>query len=293
MIGLETLAERRVGTTLADKYEVRRLIGVGASGAVYEGWHRFTDRAVAIKVLHADLLESDAHVKRFLREVKTAAKIHHPNVCAVLDAGVDEKGAPYLVQELLKGDDMHTLLQNVELGKKDVFDVAVQLLDALSVLHEHGIVHRDIKPENVFLVSTGGRRVVKLVDFGIAKSMAGGPGSSVLTASGMTLGTPHYMSREQALALDLDARTDVYSVGALLFDAYTGHPPFDEQDVPRLLMRIVRERAPRLAEVAPDLDGWLAEIIDRALEPDPDDRWPTAAEMAKALRTRGASAKKR
>ena len=290
----EQAAKNRVGTVVADKYELRRLLGTGSSGAVYEGWHRFTDRPVAIKFLHADLLESDQHAKRFLREVRTAAKINHPNVCAVHDAGLDENDVPYLVQELLKGDDMHTLLEQADLGKKDIFDIAVQLLDALSALHEHGIVHRDIKPENVFLVESGGkRRVVKLLDFGIAKAMAGVPASSILTGVGMTVGTPHYMSPEQALAQELDARSDVYSVGVLMFDAYAGRPPFDETDVPTLLARIVRERAPSIRERCPDLDDWLVMIIDRALEPKPDDRWQTASEMAKALRTRGASVKPR
>src|SRR5688572_3054272 len=215
--GVRARAKQRLGTVLAGKYELQNLIATGGMGAVYGAWQPFLQRKVAVKILHADLVHCEDHVERFLRESRMASALNHPNIVTVLDGGVADDGAPYLVQELLEGEDLHTALSEDRIGTSDVFDIALSLLDALSAAHAAGIVHRDIKPENVFLAyEPGGIRKVKLLDFGIGKSER--PSDS-LTDPGFALGSPGYMSPEQALEQPVDARADIWGVGALLFHA--------------------------------------------------------------------------
>jgi eukaryotic-like serine/threonine-protein kinase len=284
--GVRTRAKERLGTVLAGKYELERLIATGGMGAVYAAWQPFLQRRVAVKILHADLVHCDEHTERFLRESRMASALNHPNIVTVLDGGLAEDGAPYLVQELLEGEDLHSALSEDRVGTSDVFDIALSLLDALSAAHAAGIVHRDIKPENVFLAyEAGGIRKVKLLDFGIGKSDR--PSDS-LTDPGFALGSPGYMSPEQALEQPVDARADIWGVGALLFHALAGVTPYHDENLVDLLTKIATAPAPSLAEFRPDLPAWLIQIVDRALRRECAERFQSASQMAEALRRRGA-----
>jgi serine/threonine-protein kinase len=285
--------ERRVGKVIDGKYELRKLLGTGSTGAVYEAWHRFTGRAVAVKVLHDHMVGNREAVGRFMREARAASAIGHPVIVAVLDAGVTgDDGPPYMVQELLEGEEMEAAMRRRALSIADIVEIGRQLLDGLGAAHHRSIVHRDVKPENIFLSrGVNGELQVKLVDFGVAKAMdASKTLTGVLTLPGNTVGTPYYMSPEQCKADPVDARADLWSVGAVLFHAAVGRPPFDtDKALGDLLYKIVMTRAQRAREARPDLPDNLAEAIDRALEPRPADRWPNARAMSDCLRRSSAS----
>jgi serine/threonine-protein kinase len=236
-----------------------------------------------VKLLHGELLHSEQHVARFLREAEVAKTIQHPGVVGFLAAGVHDDGRPYLVQEFLHGEDMEEALRERSLGLPDILEIGMQLLDALGAVHAVGLVHRDVKPENVFLLHDefGGLRV-KLVDFGVVKVAQ--DGGAQLTAAGSTVGTPYYMSPEQAQGRVIDARADLWSVGVVLFEALSGRLPFDDENPLIAMTRIVMEPAPSLASRRQDLPTGLVAVVDRALVRNRDARWQTAREMADALR---------
>ncbi|MGE0787268.1 MAG: serine/threonine-protein kinase [Sandaracinaceae bacterium] len=278
-------AERRVGEVLDGRYQLVRLLGVGMTGAVYEARHEYTKRKVAVKIMHRQLVTDDTLVARFLREAKSVAKIGHASIVEVYDAGETQDKWPYVALELLVGRSLgETLRETGKLLATDVIAIGTELLDGLAAAHDAGIVHRDMKPDNVFLMDppVGGRRV-KILDFGVAKNLKSTGSSAVLTRPGAAIGTPSYMSPEQARGAEVDARTDIWSVGALLFHAVAGRPPFVETNVPSLLLKLVTTRAPRLADIVPDAPANLAKAIDGALEPDANQRFPTAKHMARAL----------
>lgn len=279
----EAKALARVGSIVDGRYQLTRLLGSGASGAVYDATHRYTDRRVALKLLHPELNESREHVGRFLREVRAMSALTHPGVATILDAGRTEDDVPYLVTEFLEGSDMAQLMDDGPLAQAEVVDIGVQLLDALAAAHALNIVHRDVKPDNVFLVPRGTQTPqVKLLDFGVAKRL--NTNSSVhLTAAGTTVGTPHYMSPEQARGDAVDHRSDLWSVGALLFHALSGEPPYDDPRTHRLLVRIATEAPPSLGALCPNVPIEVVQIVDKALETDVEKRWQSAGEMANAL----------
>src|SRR5687768_10712286 len=200
-------------------------------GAVYEGQDQLSRQRVAVKLLHPSLTASEEHVGRFLREARAASTVGHPCIVRVMDAGREDQGRTiFLVLELLTGETLAPRMERGGISMRDVLDIATQLLDALAAAHARAIVHRDIKPENVFLIhdARSGRVRVKLLDFGVAKHLIkhGGP-SSWDSMDGMIIGTPHYMSPEQCRGAAIDARTDLWSTGAMLFHVLAGEPPFD------------------------------------------------------------------
>lgn len=280
----QELAKRRIGEVLDARYELRKVLGQGVTGVVYEAWHRYLHRPVAVKVMHRDLVSDANAVARFLREAKAVAQIGHPTIVEVLDAGETQDRWPYVVLELLHGRSLGaTLASRGALPVEEASAIGRELLDGLAAAHDNGIVHRDVKPDNVFLLDPPSPGRVKILDFGVAKNLQSSGSSSVLTMPGSTVGTPSYMSPEQARALTIDARTDVWSVGAVLFHTLAGRPPFVESTVPALLLKLVTQRAPRLSSVASDVPAHVAAAVDRALEPNVDDRWSSAREMAEAL----------
>ncbi len=268
-----------VGNTVGGKYALRRVLGVGGMGAVYEAVHAYTNRRVALKILGPDYAASPDATARFLQEAQAPSSIGHPNIVEVLDAGEDPAVGLYLVLEYLDGEDMESAVEHGRLDLAALLDATLQLLDALGAAHARGFVHRDIKPANVFLVrDRAGRLRAKLLDFGIARDVARG-----LTVGNVVMGTPHYMSPEQAQGLPVDARADLWSVGAMLFHALAGVAPFDGDNPNVIMVNIILQDAPPLGPRRPDLSKTLVHAVDRALAKSPDARWPDAARMATQL----------
>jgi serine/threonine protein kinase len=272
----------RVGTTLREKWRLDNLLGVGGMAAVYSSTHRNGNR-VAIKLLHPELAVNQEIRQRFLREGYLANKVEHPGAVTVLDDEVDDEGAVFLVMELLDGE---TLADRCErkarsLAVEEILLVADQLLDVLAAAHDKKIVHRDIKPDNIFLCRSG---EIKLLDFGIARLREL---STSATRTGAAMGTPAYMAPEQARARwkEVDARTDVWAVGATLFRLLTGRVVHQADTVNEQLLAAMTRPAPSLQSIVPTAPPVVVEIIDRALAFDRKDRWPDARRMQQAVRS--------
>jgi len=279
----EVAPEARVGQTLNGKWTVERLLDMGGMGAVYVATHR-NGRRAAIKVLHAKFGRDPEVRRRFLREGYVANRIVHPGAVAVLDDDVAEDGCPYLVMELLEGESLSAWLGRVggRLPVSEVLAVAGQVLEVLQVAHESAVVHRDIKPANVFVTKTG---YAKLLDFGLAR-LRDGSMSLVPTAQGVVMGTAGYMAPEQARGKvdDVDARTDLFSVGAVMFRAISGRRIHEKATAFDTQLAAMQEPAPPLASVCSGVPPLVAAAVDRALAFDRAARWQTAKEMFEALR---------
>jgi serine/threonine-protein kinase len=277
-------AERRVGDKLNDKWRVDRLIDVGGTASVYEATHR-NGRRAAIKVLHASAIATPELHRRFLREGYVANKIDHPGAVAILDDDIASDGAPFLVMELLEGESLSRRLARVggKIPYAETLGIAGQVLEVLDAAHANGIVHRDIKPGNIFLTNAGH---AKLLDFGLAR-IRDGIISSVPTLSGIVMGTTGYLAPEQARGLpdEVDVRTDVFGVGAVMFRAMVGQPIHDAPTQLEALMAAMKDPAPSLAVVLPEAPQALTGVVDRALAFDKHDRWRSAREMHSAIRS--------
>ena len=265
-----------VGAVIGGKYKLKSLLGTGGMGAVYEAENTWTRRPVALKLLHPAFANSREVVERFMQEAQLASQIRHPNIVDVLDLGQEPSdNSLFIVQELLHGNDLRTLLDAS--GRLDVptaIDIALPLMGALAVAHRRGVVHRDIKPENIFLAhDDSGEVVPKLIDFGISKIATDAPGSRNLTQSGTLVGTPNYMSPEQARGdAQIDGRSDVWSLGVVLYEMLSGCVPFDAPNQNVLMVKIIMEQAPRIETVAPDVHSALAAIVHGALVNDREGR---------------------
>ena len=282
----------RIGQLVNDRYAIDRLLGSGAMGAVFGGIDRMTGAPVAVKILHDRMAGHHDSVARFLNEAKLMRSIAHPGVLEVIEAGQDRAGRWFIALELLRGDDLATAIEeHGPLPADLVVEIGHQLLAALGAAHARGIVHRDVKPENVFLhKDTSGSLRVKLLDFGVAKQVtqADPVGLAMRTLEGVKVGTPHYMSPEQWEGLALDARSDVWAAGAVLFTATVGYPPFDADDLGTLMTRVTTTDAPSLAKLRPEIGPAFVDTIDRALATDPRQRWADARVFAAALHVGGA-----
>jgi formylglycine-generating enzyme required for sulfatase activity len=283
-----TLASHATAPTsrrLAGKYELLRQLGAGGMGAVYEAVNAFTRRRVAIKILH-DAFAGDANaVQRFMQEAQSASRIDHPNVVEILDLGTDPaSGTQFMVQEFLTGMTLrHRLAARGRLAVDEAITLLQPLVQALVVAHDAGVVHRDLKPENVFLaVDARGDEVVKLIDFGLSRPLREQDRLAV-TDHGRQLGTPYYMSPEQLRAeADVDDRTDVWSLGVVLFELLAGERPFRAPSYGELIVQILKEPIPRLAAVVPALPAALDLLVDRMLDRDRARR-PSARQVSNAL----------
>jgi serine/threonine protein kinase len=281
--------QRRVGTSIRDKWTLVRLLGVGGMAAVYVGVHRI-GRRDALKILHREAAKSKEVCLRFEREAQAVNRFRHPGAVEIRDIDVTEDGAPFLVMELLVGESLGDRAQR--LGKLPVDEVlhhAEQVLDVLASAHQQGIIHRDIKPANLF-ITTEGR--IKVLDFGLARIHEGGLSDGLYTKEGTTLGTTPYMSPEQANGRPIDERADIFSVAATMFRLITGRYLHDHTGGAfDLLMKQAREPAPPIARFAPGLPASVAMIIDRALAFSRDQRYPDAVTMLDDVRAvlRGAS----
>jgi serine/threonine protein kinase len=259
------------------RYQVEREIGKGGNARIYLA-RDGQGRSVALKVLHPELLVSVA-ADRFLREIRLSSQLEHPHIARLLDSG-ERDWIVYYVMTYVEGPTLREHLGRVgKLSIGESFKLADHLLDALEHAHGHGIVHRDVKPENVVLSAEG----AVLLDFGIARAVAAS-GSDRLTRSGIAVGTSTYMSPEQITALkEIDRRSDVYSLGCVLFECLAGRPPFVHRNEAVVLQFHLTQQAPDLRTLRPDAPRELAEAIARALAKSPDDRWQTAAAMRESL----------
>jgi eukaryotic-like serine/threonine-protein kinase len=289
---------RLVGTIVDGKFEIRRHIGGGGMGQVYEASNRWLDRDVALKVVTGRTPEAG---DRLRREAKVIASLQHPNICDVYDVGVmpPPDGRPYLVLERLIGETLHTYLaRERRLSPALAVDVFTQILCGLQHAHAVGIIHRDIKPANVFLVERSAERqsapsfpppgknrapLVKLLDFGLAKDVSTTHVDTLTTKPGRMIGTPEYMSPEQLFARSVDARSDLFSVGIMLFLALTNRHPFGGESPTDTAANILREPHADLRQLKPRLPDELTAVIHRALEKNPANRFHSALDMLLAL----------
>ena len=283
-----------LGRTVADRYLIAKKLGEGGMGAVYLATHKILEKQVALKVLHGEFARKPDLVERFIQEAKAASRIRHENVIDISDFGSTPDGLVFFAMELLQGHDLHDEVTRAKMSghllpwsrSKKIF---LQICAALSAAHAKGIVHRDLKPENVYLVDfLGDPDFVKLLDFGIAKlAETDGEGGRKLTKTGMLFGTPEYMSPEQARGEQVDHRVDVYAMGCILFQLVTGQVPFVADNFMGVLSMHLTEQPPTVAPETLDSIGApraLADVIDRALAKDRNQRWQTIDEFAAAVR---------
>jgi serine/threonine-protein kinase len=275
-----------VGDLVDKKYRVLRLIGEGGWGLVFEAENVRTFKRVALKMLRAHAGVTPDIQARFQREAQAAGRIGSEHIVEVFDLGVLDDGTSYMVMELLTGQELATRLrERGALDEASAVRIVVQLLDGLIAAHDAGILHRDLKPENLFLVPTRtGEEFVKILDFGISKFNTDAAGIQSATMTGAVLGSPCYMAPEQARGLkQIDARTDLYSVGTLMFECLTGRVPFEGDNFNDLMFKIVLAPRPNPCEVNPGIDPALGAIVTKALSCDPQDRYQSATEMRDAI----------
>ncbi|MBI2898338.1 MAG: protein kinase [Deltaproteobacteria bacterium] len=275
----------RAGTILGGKYCLIEPIGVGGMGAVWRAEHLGLSRPVAVKSVLAG--QGAEAVERFTREAKVAARIRHRNVVGIDDFGMTDDGDPYIVMDLLDGESLgDRFARRPKLGTPELVEIITGALTGLEAVHAEGVVHRDIKPNNVFLSREVDSVVPKLLDFGLSRATAAGDQKfrKTITLGGMIVGTPEYMSPEQARGRrDLDERTDLYSVGVILYEGLAGVAPFEAESPEEILSLIVMGACAPLEETAPDVPVELARIVHRAMARDREERFPTAWELKEAL----------
>jgi eukaryotic-like serine/threonine-protein kinase len=268
------------GAMFGDRFQIVRELAVGGMGSVYEALDLSTERPVALKVMKKDRSPDREAQQRFQREAEILASMDHPGIVRIRDFGHAPDGRPWLAMELLEGE---TLLDRVRReGPQDpavLATVVASACDALEAAHALGVVHRDLKPENLFLPRQG-ESPVKVLDFGLSQLA----GAAKLTRTGAILGTPRYMAPEQSKsARSADARVDVYAMGIIIYEALAGTSPFTASDHGQLLGAILTGRRRPLTEVRPELPAAIDQILSRALNPDPDQRIASAAELSHAL----------
>jgi serine/threonine-protein kinase len=288
--------EASIGSTIGEKYEILAVIGGGAMGLVYKARHTLMKRIVAVKMLHPNMLPDHGTVMRFKKEAEALSCLNHPNILTVFDFGISTQGQPYLVTDYLEGQTLGEVLeQNQNVPWPRAVHIFMQVCSALAHAHKNGVIHRDIKPSNIMLTEFEDQAdFVKILDFGIAKVISEETeNSSQLTRTGEVFGSPLYMSPEQCRGKKLDARSDIYSLGCVLFRTLTGQPAFFGQDLVECLYKHVNETAPRLNDVAPELGipEELELIVQKCLQKDQADRYQSMVDLKEALAsTIGASA---
>jgi serine/threonine protein kinase len=275
-----------IGQYLDGRYLVKRLIGEGGMGLVYEAEHVDIGRRVAVKLLHAAFTRQSEVVARFRAEARAATRIGHPHIIEVFDSGTTVDGAVYFVMEYLEGRDLSDAIEREgPLPAARVISIGRDICQALAAAHKAGIVHRDMKPENVFLISRDGRRdFVKVLDFGIAKTLdASGDRVGRLTSPGIAMGTPEYMAPEQAAGGTTDHRVDVYALGAIFYEMLCGRPPHEGANIMEVLTRKATEPVRPIADLRPDLPRELERLVMRMLSRDPDHRPQTMDQLSLEL----------
>ncbi|HLA09050.1 MAG TPA: protein kinase [Pyrinomonadaceae bacterium] len=283
---LERTGDSLVGKTLAGKYRIEEKISEGGMGGVYRGTHVLMDKTVAIKVLHPSLAADEKIVARFSREARAASRISHPHALSVTDFGEDEAGVVFLVMEYLSGRTLKEVVrEDGPMPLKRAVEIIKQVGGALDAAHEQGVVHRDLKSDNVMLLTTNSGDYAKVLDFGIAKIKEPDDGyDAALTAPDLVIGTPQYMSPEQcSQSQDIDARSDIYSLGIILYEMLVGHLPFTGPSPTAIMMKQLQEAAPSVHDERPDLPEVMGMIIKRAMAKLPENRYQKVSEMVEDL----------
>jgi serine/threonine protein kinase len=279
----------RIGATLAGKYTLTRLIGSGAFGAVYEAMNVELEKRVAVKLIDPEYVRHEEVVARFQIEAKAASRVESEHIIQVFDVGSDETHGLYQVMELLHGEDLADRLdREFKLSPSLAVHIATQAARGLAKAHAAGVVHRDLKPANLFLVTReDGSLLVKIVDFGISKLIGHrepGAKGRALTRTGTSVGTPNYMSPEQARGLDVDGRTDVWALGLVLYEMLSGAPGYPhEASYEDTVIAIATAPEPRILDVAPWVPKEVAAVVDKAITRDLVERVPDCTELARLL----------
>jgi serine/threonine-protein kinase len=279
-------AEQRTGKVLQGRYKILSVLAEGGMGVVYRAERVGIGRPVVVKFLHTVLTEQPGIVDRFEREARATARLNHPNCVALIDYGIEE-GSPYLVMEFAEGKTLADLLDFGALSPRRAVRVAIQVLGGLSHAHERGILHRDLKPANIMVCDAVGQKdFVKILDFGLAKLLNPIDGKRDVTVQGIAIGTPGYMSPEQAAGLPSDRRADIYCTGALLYHLVTGQKPFEGDDIHSVLRRHREEtpQNPRELKPASAISKELEQVIVRSMQREAAKRYQTAEEMVDALK---------
>ncbi|MBX3153445.1 serine/threonine protein kinase [Candidatus Obscuribacterales bacterium] len=274
-----------IGTTIG-RYQIQKLVGTGGMGALFAAEHVEIGRKVAIQVLHPDFRVSEDIFARFKQEATLAASLSHTNVCPVFDFGRLEDGTPYLIMDLLEGLTLADLIaREGMLEPRRAVRIFAQICDALSHAHKKGVAHRDLKPSNIMIENDDGIELAKIVDFGIAKSLE--KNAPQLTAAHETIGSPYYMSPEQCQAGPIDHRTDIYSLGCLMYETLTGRTPFRAQNALQMMYAHVHNEPEPMNEIAPSagIPPALEQVVLKAMRKNPDERWQTAEELKVAAFT--------
>ncbi len=279
---------QRLTQALGSSFTLDGEIGRGGMGVVYHARDERLKRAVAVKVLPPELAFREEIRMRFLREAETAARLSHPHIVPIHSVGEGPEGLVYFVMAYVDGESLAARLKRRErLPPEEARRIMMETADALGAGHALGIIHRDVKPDNILLEGSRGRTV--LTDFGIAKALTSTTGPGTLTATGVAIGTPHYMSPEQAAGdREIDGRSDIYSLGVVGYQMLAGELPFSAPTVPGLLLKQITEQAPNLQDKTPTCPDDLAACVMRSLEKEPEARWPTADALRRALESRSA-----
>ena len=264
-----------VGELIAGRYELEKLVGSGGMSNVFRAHDRLLERTVALKILHEQFTRDDDYVERFRREARAVAQLAHPNIVTVIDRG-EQDGRQFIVFEYVDGPNLKELTRNGPLEVPDAIGLTLQVARALSFAHDRGLVHRDVKPQNVLLNEDG---QAKVTDFGIARSLD----VQGVTQTGTVLGTSDYIAPEQARGQKVDPKTDIYSLGAVLYELLVGEVPFSGDNFVAVAMRHVNEPVPSVLAARPDCPVRLDLAIQRAMAKDPDDRFASMHELIAEL----------
>jgi serine/threonine-protein kinase len=265
-----------VGETIANRYEVEELVGHGGMSSVYKAKDSLLERHVALKILHEQYGGDEDFVERFKREARSVAQLQHPNIVTVIDRG-EENGRQFIVFEYIEGENLKEhVVRKGRLDVREALEIALEVARGLGFAHEQGLVHRDVKPQNILL---NGDRLAKVTDFGIARTVD----VDGMTQTGTVLGTSNYIAPEQASGQRVDAHSDIYALGVVLYELLAGEVPFPGESFVAVAMKHMHEPAPNLLDVRKDVPLRVAAAVDRALEKDPEQRFPTMGDFAAEL----------